>query len=372
MQKSLRFSRVLTLAAAVVAGLAAQAAQADGSYYSLGYGLKPSGASADGSVVSAYVSNDSYYVWTAAAGVTAIGGKWLGGTADVSANGSIISGSALGADGITHAAYYTVATGTWTTLSGLGRSIDGSESSAWGISGDGKTVVGLAWTTGVAANAVKSAPDNTLLNLGVSGRAQAVNYDASVIAGYVRQGLSSYGVYWQNGTMTKMTDAQGNLMPAVNGMSDDGTWLVGSSAANGQTWRYNTLTHAVEWLGDFDTATTVQASTGISADGKIIVGYDRDFNAPPSTGQGTIWIEGTGMLNLTDYVLAQGVDLNGRTLGLPLGVSDDGRTFYGIDNMGEGFVVTLSPVPEPATYATLALGLAAIAWRRRSNAASRG
>ena len=137
-----------------------------------------------------------------------------------------------------------------------------------------------------------------------------------------------------------------------------------------QAWRYNTATHAVEWLGDFNTATTVQASTGISADGKIVVGYDRGFNTPPTLGQGTIWIEGTGMLSLTDYVLTQGVDLEGRTLALPLGISDDGRTFYGIDSAGDGFVVTLSPVPEPATYGMLALGLGAIAWRRRRAAPS--
>ena len=46
-------------------------------------------------------------------------------------------------------------------------------------------------------------------------------------------------------------------------------------------------------------------------------------------------------------------------------VSADGHTIYGMDNTGSGFVVTLSPVPEPATFATLGLGLALLAARRR-------
>ena len=113
----------------------------------------------------------------------------------------------------------------------------------------------------------------------------------------------------------------------------------------------------------------MQAATGISADGRIIVGYDRAFG-PATFGAGTIWIEGQGMMNLTTYVTSQGVNLAGRTLALPLGVSADGNTFYGLDNTGSGFVVTLSPVPEPATYASLALGLAGltlVARRRRTH-----
>jgi hypothetical protein len=36
-----------------------------------------------------------------------------------------------------------------------------------------------------------------------------------------------------------------------------------------------------------------------------------------------------------------------------------------MDNTGSGFVVTVSPVPEPATYAMMAGGLALLAARRR-------
>lgn len=364
MGHSIRFARVLALA---LGGLALQGAHAAGSYWNLGAGITASGASADGSVVGAYVSGDSYYMWTASTGVTSIGGQWQGGVASVSADGSRISGSATGGDGFNYAGYYTVGSGNWTTLGGIGGASDTSSSSAWNISGDGKTVVGLGWVNGGTAHAVKSTAGGTLQDLGSVGgssRANGVSYDGSVIAGWVEQEDGQWtGSYWKNGVLHQMVDADGNALQEANAVSANGTWIVGSGTF-GETWRYNTLTQQVEWLGDLVPFNFYQSATGISADGRIVVGYDRGFG-PAIFGQGTIWIEGLGMLNLTDYVTEQGVDLGGRRLTLPLGISADGNTIYGMDNTGSGFVVTLSPVPEPATFATLGLGLALLAARRR-------
>ncbi len=93
----------------------------------------------------------------------------------------------------------------------------------------------------------------------------------------------------------------------------------------------------------------------ISGDSQAIVGYDRGFG-PAALGQGTIWIEGQGMRNLSSYVTAQGVDLQGGAQALPPGLSADGSTIYGVGNTGSGFVVTLSPVPEPVSVAMLTAG----------------
>ncbi|QBE61669.1 PEP-CTERM sorting domain-containing protein [Pseudoduganella lutea] len=364
MKTSTRFAFA---AAAFICSLSAPGAQAAGNFWDLGYGITVSGSSADGSVIGAYVANDSYYMWTAATGVKAIGGAWHGGVASVSADGSRISGSAYGSDGLTYAGYYSVGTGQWTTLGGIGGSSDASASSGWNISGDGKTVVGLGWVNGGTAHAIASTPAGGMSDLGSIGgssRANGVSYDGSVIAGWVEQPDGQWtGAYWKDGTLHNMVDDQGNALQEAGAVSADGSWIVGKGYF-GQSWRYNTLTQQTEWLGDLDAMADFQGATGISADGNIIVGYDRGFG-PAVYGKGTIWIEGQGMLDFTDYITSQGIDLGGRTLALPMGVSADGRTFYGMDSTGSGFVITVSAVPEPATYAMMAGGLALLAARRR-------
>ncbi len=362
-----RGARTLTLVLGALALAYAPAALAAGSYWDLGADVTASGSSADGSVIGAYVSGDSYYKWTASTGVVSIGGAWMAGLASVSADGTRISGSAYGGDGLVQAGFYSTVTGNWTTLGGIGGSSDASSSSAWGISGNGQTVVGLGWVSDFSARAVQSTAGGAMQDLGSLGgssRANGASYDGSVIAGWVEQPDGGWtGAYWKNGVLNQMVDADGYALQEASAVSADGIWIIGQSLYS-EAWRYNTVTQQVQWLGDLNSFSSFDGSTGISADGSIIVGYDRGFG-PASFGQGTIWIEGQGMLNLTDYVTAQGVDLGGRTLALPMGISADGSTIYGVDNTGSGFVVTLSPVPEPASFATLGLGLALLAARRR-------
>ncbi|HEX8603702.1 MAG TPA: PEP-CTERM sorting domain-containing protein [Pseudoduganella sp.] len=364
MKASTRFALA---AVALVCSVTAPGVHAAGNFWDLGYGITVSGSSANGSVIGAYTQSGSYYMWTAATGVTSIGGGWQGGVASVSADGSRISGSAYGSDGLSYAGYYSVGTGQWTTLGGIGGSSDASASSGWNISGDGSTVVGLGWINGGTAHATASTPAGALQDLGSIGgssRANGVSYDGSIIAGWVEQPDGQWtGAYWNNGTLHNMVDDQGNALQEAGAVSADGRWIVGAGNF-GQTWRYNTVTQQTEWLGDLDTKSDFQEATGVSADGHVIVGYDRGFG-PAVFGEGTIWIEGQGMLNFTDYITSQGIDLGGRTLALPLGVSADGTTFFGLDNTGSSFVVTVSPVPEPATYAMMAMGLVALAARRR-------
>ena len=353
--------------AALVFCLTAPCAHAAGNFWDLGYGITASGSSANGSVIGAYSDNGSYYMWTAATGVTSIGGAWQGGVASVSADGTRISGSAHGSDGLSYAGYYAVGTGQWTTLGCIGGTSGTSASAGWNISGDGQTVVGLGWVNGGTAHATAATPGGAMLDLGSLGgssRANGVSHDGSIIAGWVEQPQGQWtGAYWKDGTLHNMVDGQGNALQEADAVSADGRWIVGSGNF-GQTWRYNTATQQTEWLGDLDTTGDYQGATGISADGRVIVGYDRGFG-PAASGQGSIWIEGRGMLDFTDYIASQGVDLGGRTLALPLGVSADGQTFYGLDSTGSSFVVTVSAVPEPATYAMMAGGLALLAARRR-------
>jgi uncharacterized membrane protein len=367
---------IRTVAKAVVialGGVAAQAAHA-GAYYDLGAGITVTGASSDGSVAAAY-NGATFFTWTAAGGVKSIGGQWEGGVASVSWDGKLVSGSAASTSGTTQAALYNIGSANWQTLGGIGGVSGTSESSGWGITGNGKSVVGLGWINGGTAHAVQSTPSGTLTDLGSLGgssRANGANYDGSTIVGWQEQPTTGFwqGSYWRNGTATLMFDGS-NALPEANAVSADGTWIVGDGGFDLETWRYNTQTGATQYLGDLDPFGDQQAATGISADGKVIVGYDRSFG-PPQFGQGSIWIEGLGMLNLTDYALGQGVDLHGRTLGLPLGISADGTTVYGLDSARHGFVVTITTaVPEPSTYAMLGVGLFGVMLARRRKTAAR-
>jgi uncharacterized membrane protein len=287
----------------------------------------------------------------------------------MSYDGTLISGSAASTTGTTQAATYSLATGKWTTLGGIGGVSGTSESSSWGMAGNGSSIVGLGWINGGTAHAVQSTPAGTLTDLGAlngSSRANGVNSDGTTVVGWREDATGFWqGTYWKNGVATAMFDGSGNALAEGNAVSADGTWVVGDANFS-ELWRYNTKTGATQGLGDLDPFGDTQGSTGISANGSIIVGYDRAFG-PPQFGSGFIWIDGLGMQNLTDYATSEGIDLNGRTLATPLGISADGSTVYGLDNLNHGFVVTLAPVPEPSTYAMLGLGLAGVllASRRR-------
>jgi len=294
--------------------------------------------------------------------------------ASVSWDGTLIAGSAAGANGNTQAALYNVASGTWTTLGGIGGVSGTSESAGWNIAGNGTSLVGLGWINGGTAHAVQSTTAGGLHDLGALGgssRADGVSFDGSIVAGWQETASGFWqGSYWNHGVATLMVDGNGDVLSQANAVSADGSWVIGEGGAGGggESWRYNTFTGATEYLGDYDPFSEQNNATGISADGRIIVGYDRTFG-PAQFGTGTIWIEGDGMRNLTDYVSGMGVNLNGRTLALPMGVSADGLTVYGLDSERHGFVVSLAPaVPEPSTYAMLGAGLLGVLLARRRKA----
>ena len=321
-----------------------------GDYVNLGAGLTASGASFNGSVV---VGTDpgQYWYWTAATGVVFIGGAGdAGGQAKVSADGGRIVGTVRNPKtNLDEMGIYSMATGTWTPLGGLGGSSGTSRSSGWGISSDGATAVGLGWISAGSANAMRWNEVDGVTSMGTtvpgrSTRANACNADGSVLVGW--QDSSSgfrQGAVWVDGVQTLMT-LNGAPLSEASDVSDDGVWVVGSgSSSNGfNAWRWSAKTGAAN-IGTPPVAGWRGASVAVSADGATVVGFYRPFPGPATFGNGFIWTAESGMLDLTAYALAQGVELPaGIVLALPLGISGDGRTIVGISrNPVAGFKVTI-------------------------------
>jgi uncharacterized membrane protein len=354
-------------------------AQAD--FFNLGVNITPYGASGDGSRVTGYTLMQ-YFLWTAGGGLTGIGGtppgNGVGGTPRISNDGSRVAGTDRNpASGKTEMSYYTVATGTWTHLGGIGGMTDQEISSGWGISGDGRSIVGLGWVSAGSAHAIQWREGGSVMDLGStvtgrSSRANAVNQDGSVVAGW-QDATTGFrqGVVWVGGVQTLISvPGTGAPLSEASAVSASGQWVVGSgSVADNQAWRWSAA-GGVEFLGNIFDPAWRGFATAISGDGDRIVGFYRDNGSP--IGEGFLWTPSGGMVNLTDYVHSLGIDTGGVSLVDPLAISADGSTIVGVGLSGfnlVGFVVKLpASVPEPTSFAGVATGVAVLffwGWRRK-------
>ncbi|MEZ4650930.1 MAG: FlgD immunoglobulin-like domain containing protein [Candidatus Eisenbacteria bacterium] len=334
-------------------------AHAEVGLVNLGPGITPYAASEDGSVVAGY-DTSHYFYWTADGGMVGIGGSipggGVGGTPSISDDGTVLVGTDFNSvSGANEISYYVIADGAWTHLGGIGGQSGTEISSGYGISGDGETVVGLGWIDAGGAHAVKWRDATGLEDLGStvegrSSRANAANGDGTFIGGWQDSDTGfRQGAIWVHGFQVLLWNDPGETvrLGEVADVSGDGYWAVGSGvSANGwQPWRWSGLDGA-ESLGHLDPAWR-GAATATSFGGEVIVGFDRPFPGPATFGQGFIYTDDLGLVNLNTYAADQGIDTQGVTLALPLGISADGSTVVGIGRTAAatvGFVLTL-PVP---------------------------
>lgn len=347
--------------------MATSAPAAPPAYYALGSSRTVSGLSADGTVAAAYTSGASFYRWTPGGGIVSIGGVASAGQAKVSNDGTRICGMTLNsATNLREMSYYDSVTNSWTPLGGIGGSSGGEASSGWGISGDGQSVVGLGWVSAGSAHGIHWR-NGTMTDLGStvpgrSTRANAANYDGSVIVGW-QDGATGFrqAAVWNNGVQTLIYDSNNNPVSEASAVDAAGYYVTGIGASGQQAWRWNPDT-GYEALGTLGIPGGRGYGSGITTDGRTIVGFERPFG-PPLTGQGFLWREGEGMVNLTSYAISKGVPIpTGTVLALPLAISADGSTVAGVTNTNQGFVVVF---PEPAAIGGLVSILGVIAAFRR-------
>lgn len=212
----------------------------------------------------------------------------------------------------------------WQPLGGLpGATPCGtSYTSAFDVSADGSKVVGLAWI-GVSckdsAHGFEWTEATGMVDLGaiVDGRASRANVisaDGAVIAGWsdssfgTRYGAMMDGDGWQ---WFEGGPESPNLVGEATGINSDGSVIVGGNYADGS----NPLSLFEAWMWTADTGVvslgTAKGLRGdivdgqhysrdVSDDGGVVVGQTTLFNLGEQWA--TIWLEGTGMDMLQNYV----------------------------------------------------------------------
>ena len=324
-----------------------------------GFAATPSGVSNDGRVV---VGNNvsQYWYWTFDGGVVPIGGiapgsQGAGGQGDVSDDGTRIGYTVLNPDtGKTEGAFYEVATGVSTRIGSFGASCDIGATSCWGISGDGATMVGLAWHPACEARGYAFDAKSGLVDLGTyyfyeSTRANGCNRDGSTIVGWqdFYTGFRQ-GTVWRNGVQ-QVLFAPGNVrLGEASACNADGNWVVGLGSVfnDNLAWRWSQSTGYIP-LPPTPIPGFVPYATDISDDGSRVLMFYR-VPAPPATGgEGYLWINGT-LHSLEVLAAEQGVAIDPDVrLALPLAISGDGYTIVGAARTPSGVQGFVLDLPRP-------------------------
>lgn len=270
------------------------------------------------------------------------------------------------------AGIYDVESGSWTTLPGAGYSDGMLVSSPWNISGNGQYVVGTIRDLDKTASVVSTyagiwdGPDNlTILPNrfsadGKSCRANAVNHDGSIVAGWQDKFGPWFACLWikgEDGNYTqKFLSIKKDFDPDTFDFNDkvacmetfpgycqvispDGKWVGGqgdlSTAIHGAwIWSEETGFKTIS-----DEGATNGCVTGITNDGSMAVGWENTNENP------WIWTEENVKVHLQGYVSEKlGIDLGNFILCAPYSMSPNGRYICGygkLNNRILGYVIDL-------------------------------
>lgn len=302
--------------------------------------------SADGTTVVGFNGvhpNGQAFRWTLGTGMEALGtqpGYEASQAYAVSADGSVIVGVSFGQ---THEAF------RWSNAGGF----EGLGVLTWafGVSPNGSIVTGIGgvWQEGMGWSELPVPPDPIYEDGRTIGRSPSA--DGSVVAGTVNPpggGGFVEAVRWTTEGAQPLGFLSGGSSSFVNGMTSDGTTIVGSSYTDGFT-----LLEAYRWtersgmisLGDLPGGEVLAAANDVSADGSVIVGLATDELGDVAF----LWDAMHGMRSLQDVLVDEyGLNLDGWRLTRARGISDDGLTItgIGINSLGqqEGWIAT---IPEP-------------------------
>lgn len=318
----------------------------------------PLAVSNDGSVVAGNLSNGGFgpFRWTQATGpaslgrVTHVGG---GGIPGISADGTRVASSIASLDSsYTTQGLWTLGSG-WQELSPFppdGYNQDGTFGNVYGLSGDGNTVVGLYPRAGGRAHASKWTQATGVVDLGgtlnmQASRANGVNFDASVIVGWVETPTGPWRpAAWVDGSLVLLTNYDNSgttiaLTGEARAVTQAGDIIVGfmSDSASGQRaatmWkRTGGVFGAPQVLGWVDGTTPgygINSPYSVSSDGKLVVGYC-SYDGDPFSTTGFVWTEATGVIGVNTFLANNGVYVDPNfTIASLTAMTPDGTQIFG-------------------------------------------
>ena len=223
---------------------------------------------------------------------------------------------------------------------------------ATGISANGTTIVGESgdgraalWTVGGGLNAFGPS----------SSYANAANSNGTIVVGIANTNIAALWDLSGSPTQRLLGTLPGGTESDAMSVSGDGSIVVGRSltGTGAKPFRWTLETGMVE-LGSSNPNDFV-SSVFVSGNGQYILG------ANFTTSEGFIWTELAGMTSVESYLLSGNVDLTGWSNVMALSITDDGRYLTGggtYEGLTQGFVAEV--VPEPSTYALLALSAAGV------------
>jgi len=298
--------------------------------------------SADGTtVVGLTADRREPWRWTRRTGQVVLGPagspeRGLGpGTPDVSDDGALVSATVPGSgDAEARPGVWREETG-WTPCGAPG-------AAAWGLSGDGTTVVGLVRDHGKSAGAALAAAWNRrdgLVALGSPGRnsrANDANLDGSVIVGWMEDpatGSRQPAAWTADGPVVL---AATPAFCEAQAVSPDGRIIVGETfddlrnlqvaavwLRSDYGWIQEEIGALPGTLAGYGEATALD----LSADGRVIVGvnhFDRNRTA------GFVWTPSGGMREVQEFLTLAGAEIPADfTIDAVTGVSDDGSALTG-------------------------------------------
>ncbi len=256
------------------------------------------------------------------------------GNENITADGTMVSATVLDANGIENPGVYNVATQEWTLLKGLNNTLDGSESSAWGMASNGNHIVGMAWTADAQAHGTLWSNNNpTPIDLGSTvenrgSRANDVNADGTVVVGWQASDVGFWeGVMWKNGVQSTLKDNNGNTLGHASAVSADGKTIIGQ-ALDGSGYIWNETDGTI--IYNSSNPQYITEMTKISDDGQTALGFSFTPGESPIMGEGVIWTKAGGFKLLDQYISELGYDNLGISFSMPTAISPDGKYIGGI------------------------------------------